>query len=295
MAASSRHSEPPPIEGATHRFIEVAGTVIHYAEAGSGPPVMLLHGWPQHHYMWRDVIGGLRDRYHLIAPDLRGFGWSDAPGHGYDTETFAADQFALLDALGIDRVGVVGQDWGGWTGFTLALANPDRVTSLVACNTPHPWARPGPTLLPSAWRTWYAALNATPVLGPRALTNLGHVAGILRRGNVGTPFSDEEVELYVDQFRDPARARASAALYRHYWRTFGEVLAGRRPAGRTDLPILLPFGTHDVLVPASLALAGYKRHAPRMLAEPVPDSGHFIVNEKPELVARRARELLEPA
>ena len=77
--------------------------------------------------MWRRVIGALRDERRLLAPDLRGFGWSEAPGHGYDGETFAADQVALLDALGIERAFVVGHDWGGWTAILLGLLHPDRV------------------------------------------------------------------------------------------------------------------------------------------------------------------------
>ena len=83
--------EIPQVEGVEHRFVEANGIRIHVAEAGpsatQAPPILLLHGWPQHWYMWREVIGGLRSGHRLLAPDLRGLGWSEAPGRGYDGET----------------------------------------------------------------------------------------------------------------------------------------------------------------------------------------------------------------
>ena len=75
--------------------------------------MLLLHGWPQHAWCWRHVIPLLADDHRLIAPDLRGFGWSDCPAGGYDPATFAADAVALLDALGVERAHVIGHDWGG--------------------------------------------------------------------------------------------------------------------------------------------------------------------------------------
>ncbi len=127
--------EIPQVEGVEHRFVDANGIRIHVAEAGPSdsakPPILLLHGWPQHWYMWRRVIAGLRSRHRLLAPDLRGFGWTEAPGHGYDGETFAADQVALLDALEIERAFVVGHDWGGWTAMLLGILHPDRVERMV--------------------------------------------------------------------------------------------------------------------------------------------------------------------
>jgi pimeloyl-ACP methyl ester carboxylesterase len=284
-------TEPPPIEGAVHRFADAGGLRVHYAEAGAGEPVLLLHGWPQHHYLWRGLIDRLRDRYRLIAPDLRGFGWTDAPGRGYDCETFAEDQIALLDALGIERVNVIGHDWGGWTTWLLAFAHPDRLRRAIACNIPHPWPKIDlGTAADQSWRGWYAAINAMPVLGPLALRRTRHAAGILRNGNVGTPFTAEEIELYVSQFRDPARARAASSLYRYYFRTF---ILGSRGGGsrqRLTVPTRLLFGTHDRYISTRLIERGWQGHADDMDVELVDDSGHFIVDEKPDLVAQRAIE-----
>jgi pimeloyl-ACP methyl ester carboxylesterase len=281
----------PEVEGVEHRFVDADGLRVHVAEAGDGPPVLLLHGWPQHWYMWRPVIERLAPQFRLIAPDLRGFGWTEAPGGGYDAETFAADQIALLDALGIESASVIGHDWGGWTAFLLGIEHSDRIERMVVCNAPHPWPNLEPRLALELWRSWYALALAIPVLGPRLLQQTDFAAGILRRGNVGTPFTEDELKAYADSFRDTARANAVSSLYRYYQRVFGEGLRGRWRSRRLVVPTLLLFGQRDLYIATKL-LPGYEHYADEMELELVPDAGHFLVDEKPELVARRALAFL---
>jgi pimeloyl-ACP methyl ester carboxylesterase len=290
--------EFPQMEGVEHRFVEANGTRIHVAEAGpsgsEAPPILLLHGWPQHWYMWRRVIGDLRSEHRLLAPDLRGFGWSEAPGHGYDGETFAADQVALLDALGVARAFVVGHDWGGWTAMLIGILHPERVERMVVLNSPHPWPQLAPALVLEAWHSWYTWVLAAPGIGRRSLEHGWIARNILTRGNVGTPFTNQETEMYVDSFREPPRADAVCQLYRYYQRAVREGLAQRWRDARLSVPTLLVFGERDRYVSPKL-LPGYERHADDMRVELVPDSGHFVVNEKPELVVERVREFLAPA
>jgi pimeloyl-ACP methyl ester carboxylesterase len=278
----------PEIQGIEHRFVDADGLRVH---VGEGPPVLLLHGWPQHWYMWRRVIERLGSQFRLIAPDLRGFGWTEAPGHGYDAETFAADQIALLDALEIDRVRLIGHDWGGWTSFLLGLFYPERIERMIVCNSPHPWPRRQPRLLLETWRSWYAAAVATPGLGPRIMQRTDFVSGMFRRGNVENPFSEEDLERYLGRFREPARAQAASSLYRYYLRAFAQGLRGRFDETRLEVPTLLLFGANDLYVTPK-ALPGFEAHADDMQLEMVPDAGHFIVDEKPDLVARRALAFL---
>ena len=154
----------PAVEGVEHRFVDANGIRVHVAEAGpaEAPAVLLLHGWPQHWYMWRGVMAALGGEYRLLAPDLRGFGWTEAPGHGYDGETFAADQVALLDALELERTHVVGHDWGGWTAMLLGILHADRVDRMVVCNTPHPWPSLSARVAIESWRAWYTWIIAAP-------------------------------------------------------------------------------------------------------------------------------------
>jgi pimeloyl-ACP methyl ester carboxylesterase len=282
----------PRVDGVEHRYVDANGVRIHVAEAGpaEGQPVLLLHGWPQHWYEWREVIAGLGDEFRLLAPDLRGFGWSSTPGRGYDPETFATDQIALLDTLGIDRAFVAGHDWGGFTSLLLGMRHPDRIERVLAMNTPHPWPRLHPRLLPEIWRSWYAVAMATPGLG-RLAARSGVPKSILRRGNVHEPFTDADLDGFLAQFREPARARAATALYRWYMRAFARAARGGWRSERLEVPTLLLFGTRDRYVTTKLVDRGFERKAPQMQLELVPDSGHFIVDEKPDLVIARAREL----
>jgi pimeloyl-ACP methyl ester carboxylesterase len=278
------------MEGAVHRFADAGGLKVHYAEAGdpAAPPLLLLHGWPQNHSMWGSVVAALDERFRIIVPDLRGFGWTEAPGKGYNGETFARDQVALLDALGIESAHVLGHDWGGWTGFLLGLDHAERVERMIICNVPHPWARPRPRLFAELWRTWYVAANASPGLGRFAVPRTAR--SILRRGNVDTPFTPEEIEAYAERFRGRERARASVELYRYYFRVTGDGLRGAWASRRLATPTLLLFGEQDryVTVHSVNHPEDYEAHTDDMTVELVPDSGHFIVDEKPHLVVKRA-------
>jgi pimeloyl-ACP methyl ester carboxylesterase len=279
----------PHVDGVEHSFIQVNGFRMHVAEAGSGPPVVLLHGWPQHWYEWRKVIGPLAERYRVICPDLRGFGWSEAAG-GSVPDSFVADTIAMLDALGIEEpVRLAGHDWGGWTGFLLCLRHPERFSHLLALNILHPIGRPTPGAALPLWRFWYQAVIGTPGLGSHIIGRPGFENRIYRWVGVRPEaWSEEELHVFLDQFQEPARARASAELYRNaLLREVPRTLLAKNRRSRLTTPTLLLFGTDDkVMVPASLE--GYERRADDMRVELVPGAGHFIVDERPELVAERA-------
>src|SRR5690242_2444838 len=106
----------PELDGVEHRFVDARGARFHVALAGpeGGPVVVLLHGWPQHWWMWRDAIGPLADAgARVVALDHRGYGWSEVTPGGYRTDERADDALAVLDALGIERFALAGHDWGG--------------------------------------------------------------------------------------------------------------------------------------------------------------------------------------
>ena len=281
----------PEVEGVEHRFLSAGGLRTHVAEAGSGPPLLLLHGWPQHWWMWRRLIGPLAESHRVIAPDLRGFGWTDAPPGGYDPEIFALDIVALLEALGIDGpVDVAGHDWGGWTGFVLALRRPDLVRRLLALGIVHPFIRPNLSSLRGLWRFWYQWALALPGLGPRLIGRAGtRNPTLLYLGARSEVWTEEEMRVFSDQFREPERAEATTLLYRH---SVLRLPAQLREYRRLRLPqrALLLFPAEDA-VQKSISLDGYERNAPRMEIEVVPGATHFIVEERPELVLERAREL----
>jgi pimeloyl-ACP methyl ester carboxylesterase len=280
----------PGVEGVTHRWVEARGLRFHVAEAGSGDdPVLLLHGWPQHWYEWRDLMPALADRRRVLAMDLRGFGWSDAPRGGYEKESLATDVLAVLDELGLERVKLVGHDWGGWVGFLLCLRAPERFDRYLALNIPHPWIQMRKAL-PHSWRLLYQAFVLAPGIGYLAHRRKRFVRMALRAGGGDPRFWDEQtLSVFADNLAEPSRAKAAVQMYRVFnLRELVPVLRGRYAAERLSVPTRMLFGTDDAAIHTDL-LAGYEDHADDMEIELVPGCGHFIADERPDLVAERAR------
>jgi pimeloyl-ACP methyl ester carboxylesterase len=289
-------SDPPAVEGVSHRTVRARGLDFHVAEAGSGDDVVLcLHGWPQHWYEWRRLLPALADRHRVLALDLRGFGWSDAPRSGYEKENLASDVLAILDVLGLERVKLVGHDWGGWIGFLLCLRAPQRFERFLALNIVPPWitARAG---IGHVWRFWYQQVILAPGLGYRLHRSGSFVPRILVGGSEKRDVWDEEtLRVFGDRFTEPARARAAVQMYRVFnLRELMPILRGRYAEQRLTVPTRLVFGSDDFVLRPEM-LDGYQRHADEMEVELVPGCGHFIADERPELVANRAREFFAPA
>jgi len=284
-------SQPPEIDGVSHHRVRARGVEFHYAEAGSGDEVVLcLHGWPQHWYEWRHLMPALADRYRVIAPDLRGFGWSEAPEDGYEKENLADDVLAILDELGIERVKLVGHDWGGWIGFLLCLKAPQRFDRYLSLNILPPWTSMR-QMAPHLWRFWYQWLILSPGVGYRLHRSGKFVPKVLVGGSVRKGVWDQAtLHAFSDTFTEPARARAAVQMYRVFnLREAPEMARGRYADARLTVPTKLLFGTGDQALNHNI-LAGSERHADDMQVEKVEGCGHFIVDERPELVADRARD-----
>ena len=279
-----------PVKGVTHRFVAANGLNFHVAEAGRGEPLLMLHGWPQHWYMWRYQIPPLAEQYTVICPDLRGFGWSDAPATGYEKETLVDDIIALLDELKLKRVRLMAHDWGGWVAFLLCLRQPERIERYLALNVPHPFQRLDARLLHMG-RFWYQWVIASPFLGRWLIQhNRGLVRLLLRLGITHKVWTEEEISAYSSRLQLPARAQASVMLYRSFLlREFIPVVRGRYRSSRLTTPTLLLFGRDDFAIAPEL-LTGYEPYADNMALELVPNCGHFIAEEQPGLVTERALE-----
>jgi pimeloyl-ACP methyl ester carboxylesterase len=290
-------ADPPQIPGVSHRWVRARGIDFHLAEAGQGDDVVLcLHGWPQHWYEWRHLLPALADRHRVIALDQRGFGWSDAPRSGYEKENLADDALAVLDALGIERVKLVGHDWGGWIGFLLCLKAPERFDRYLALNILHPWLPGFGAVFPHVLRFTYQFAIMTPLLGYELHRRGGFVPRVLVAGSTRKEVWDEEtIAAFAENLAEPARARAAVQMYRVFQlRELPRILRGRYAHERLSVPTRLLFGIEDLVLRPEL-LEGYERHADDMQVELVPECGHFIADERPELVAERARELFAPA
>lgn len=281
----------PTIEGVdvSHDFVRAAGSDFHVAQAGDGDPLLMLHGWPQHWYMWRGVIPRISERYRVICLDLRGFGWSDAPRGGYEKETLAADVLAVIDALGLEKVRLMGHDWGGFVGFLMCLFQPARVERFLALNMIHPWIRLDPRRAGAVPRSVYQWVLASPA-GSWLLRTRPEVVerGLLAATYDKGSWDAADLRAFSSVLQQPARAEASVQLYRTFiTREVVPILAGRYSDYRLQTPTRLVFGRHDPAIAVSM-LDGYQPYADDMSVEIVDDASHFIVDERPELVADEA-------
>ncbi len=285
----------PDVAGVRHRRLQLPGLSVHVAEAGSeeGDPLVLLHGWPQNWYCWRRLVPLLEGR-RLIMPDLRGHGWSEAPRHGYEKEQLVDDLLALIDRLKLDTVGLVGHDWGGWTGFLAGLRAPDRFSGLLALGIIHPFQHPTPAKAIQAWRGAYQLLLAAPLLSQLAMrASPRFIAGAISAATVRSEaHTDADRTLYGEVFRDPARARATTQLYRTF---LLRELPGlqRYQTQRLTVSTNLLIGDRDPIGSPAM-LEGWEPHADDMTVEVVTSAGHFLPEEAPLEVAAAADALFGP-
>jgi pimeloyl-ACP methyl ester carboxylesterase len=294
--------EPPPaLDGVEHIHVDLPDVRVHVATAGHGPPVVLLHGWPQNWWTWRHVIPRLATDHRVICPDLRGHGWSSAPSTGYDKEQLATDLLGVLDALELDRVGLAGHDWGGFASFLACLRAPERFRALLVLNIVHPWQHAVPFHPAAALKAIpglaYQPLLSTPGLGEWVLrTKPSLVARAVGSDAVHRDaFTREDRELFGRRLQDPARAHASSLVYRTWLtREMGPIFRGRYRDKRLEVRTRLLFGMRDAVIRREW-LEGYERYADAMEVVEVPDSGHFIAEERPDLVETHLRELLAEA
>ncbi|MFC9324654.1 alpha/beta fold hydrolase [Kitasatospora sp. NPDC057015] len=281
----------PAVEGVTHRFVTVRGVRFHVAEAGAGEPVLLLHGFPQHWYAWRAVIPELARDHRVFAVDLRGCGWSDAPRDGYQGTALIEDVLALLDALGLDRVRLVGHQSGGWLGFRLCLAAPDRFSAFLAVNSSHPWPRRRFGLPLYAWRYWYTALWEYPGVGRRVLRHCPAVTRSLLRYWAGRSARVDEsaLEEFVQAHRPSRRARAGEQLlWQFVLHDIPALARGRYRDRRLTVPTLLLLGDRDPVVRPE-PLTGAQEFTEALTVRVVP-GGHLLPEQAPGVVAAAARE-----
>ena len=283
--------EFPQLDGVEHRFVDLPGLRMHVAEAGAGEPLLLLHGFPQHWWGWYKVLPALAQRYRVIAPDLRGAGWTDAPAAGYTPEQLVADVVALLDALELDRVRIMAHDWGALVGFLLCLSNPQRVERYISLAIPHPFVKFNPKLVTAVPRLWFQYAIATPALGPMLLAKgrqpMAHYLLDHYTSDRGA-FTKHDRELFAAPFRDRARSRAGSALYRHFIvPLFPAVMAGRYRSKRLVTPTLILYGGEDPNMTGEI-LDGHQNYADDLTIEEVDGASHFIADEKPQVVIDRA-------
>jgi len=276
----------------THHTAQVNGTRLHYVTAGEGPPVMLLHGWPQTWYEWRHVIGLLAGEYQVVAPDLRGFGYSAKPAAGYDAATMAADLEALNDHLGLRDVTVLGHDWGAVFGYVYAAKTPGQVRALGIVEM----ALPGVGVMEQAMAPqpqgnflWHMGFQSVPDL-PELLI-AGKEKPYLRwffehfAYDPGA-ITAADLDVYTDAITQVGALRAGLAVYQDFFTTADQVTA----LAKTPLEIpVRAYGGPACLGAATLA--SVQAVAPAAQGGVIERCGHWAAEERPDVVASIIRDL----
>jgi pimeloyl-ACP methyl ester carboxylesterase len=295
MMAPAVLTDPPSLPGVTHRYVVARGMRVHVAEAGSGPAIVLQHGWPQHWYAWHAIIPVLAERFRVICPDMRGFGWTDAPAGGYDKDELAKDLLAVCDALGVEQFALAGHDWGGYVAFIVAMRWPARVDRLVMLNTGHGFVKVDLRLLRAQLGFWYMPIIGTPGLGPALVRRGGIVRAIVGWAHPGgVPWDAATWAMYLAPLREHARAHATQRLYgRFVAREFPSVLLGRWKRMRLTVPTLFLHGAADRVLRPDF-LRGYQPYADDFRLEILPGVGHFLCDQEPERVAHHMLAFLGP-
>jgi pimeloyl-ACP methyl ester carboxylesterase len=298
MNVSNTAESPPALPGVEHRFVELGdGVTIHVADAGpaDGPPVMLVHGFPENWWQWHSLIAPLAaDGYRVLCPDLRGAGWSSAPRSLYRKTDMADDLAAVLDRLGVGPVRLVAHDWGGPVAFIMMLRHPQKVAGFFGMNTAAPFVGRDLGTVRHLWRFWYQIPLALPVVGPRLIRDgdARHGRALGRWVGGGFALPEDELAGYAERMRVPGHAVAASRWYRTFLtREMMRWLLGEFAGARVEVPVRWLHGTDDPVLTPNL-LREYAKHIDDFQVELVDGVGHWIVQQRPELVLDRVRAFL---
>lgn len=280
-------------EGATARRVDTGTADLHLVEAGpaDAPPLLLLHGWPEFWGGWVRLIPQLARRFRLIVPDLRGFGDSAGGQIAPDLAAHVADQIGLLDALGIDRVGIVSHDVGAYVAQGMALEAPDRVSGLFFGNCPYPgigkrWIEDG-----HVSEIWYHAFNQQPwsaglIRQSRETCRL-YLAHFLSHWAADPTTFDPVLEDWVDVFMKPGVIEGGFNWYKSTKPArIAQMTEGAQPRAPITTPTHVYWGRHDPVLRVDW-IAGLEDYFTDLTVEIAEDAGHFVFFEQPGASALR--------
>ena len=279
----------------TSRYIDRGDLRLHAVTGGDGPPLLLVHGWPQTWYAWRLLMPALARDFSVVAIDQRGIGLSDKPQDGYDTGTLASDLVAVMDALGHQRFAVYGTDVGMPIACALAADHPDRLDRLVVSEAPLPGISPSPPLfLPPQLneRLWHLAFNQLPNVNEQLVTGREDIFfGAEFDASAGTKkLPDDAVKYYIDTLAaDPDHLRGSFEFYRAIPTTSAQ--NEHRKTRRLTLPVLAIGGAESSGEGVGNTM---KLAADDVQTLVIPGCGHWVAEQAPEQLLAALTAFLAP-
>ena len=306
MTSASTPEGPGSVSGApnlpdgfagtfTSRYVDTGELRLHSVTGGEGPPLLLVHGWPQFWYQFRMIMPALARDFSVVAVDQRGIGLSDKPEGGYDSATLASDLVALMDALGHRRFAVAGHDTGLWIGYALAADHPDRVDRLVVSEAPLPGISPSPPLfLPPLLnaRLWHLAFNQLDTVNEQLVTGREDIFfGAEFDASAGThKLPGDVVRYYIDTLAaDRDHLRGSFGFYRAIPTTSAQ--NEQRKTRRLTLPMLAIGGAESSGEGPANTM---KLAADDVQTLVIPGCGHWVAEQAPEELLAAVTAFLAP-
>ena len=269
-------------------YAELGDVRLHYVEAGEGPLVVLIHGFPEFWFSWRFQIPALAAAgFHVVAPDMRGYNLSSRPRSvkDYRSDRVAADVGNLIRERGADRAFLVGHDWGGWIAWATAINHPEVVERLAVLNAPHPrrflrgLRRPRQLA-----RSWYMLFFQLPWL-PERLARANRWAPFrfaFDRDARPEAFTEQQIERYVEAWGQPG---APTAMINYYRAAFRQARRPRERPGQVQAPTLVIWGERDRYLGAELADPD-RADVPNLERVARLPASHWVQHDEPELVGR---------
>jgi len=280
----------------TSRYLDTGELRLHAVIGGDGPPLLLVHGWPETWYAWRMLMPALARDFQVIAVDQRGIGLSDKPQDGYDTGTQAHDMVMLMEALGHERFAMYGTDTGMTIAYAVAADHPDRLDRLVVSEAPLPGISPAPPLfLPPQLnaKLWHLTFNQLPAEVNEALVRGREEIffGAEFDASAGThKLPAEAIYYYIDVLRSgPEALRGSFGLYP----AFPTIIAqnAERKSRRLTLPVLAMGGAESS---GEGVGATMKLVADDVQTVVLAGSGHWVAEQAPEQLLEALTKFLTP-
>jgi epoxide hydrolase 4 len=297
MATVTTSSEPWRFE----RVVLQSGLGMRVALAGDGPLVLMLHGFPESWYSWRYQLRALRGAFLCVAPELRGYGESDAPRgvQNYSIDLLAGDVRDLVHYFGRKRAVVIGHDWGGAIAWAASLMHPEVVERLIVLNCPHPrqMRRHLRSNFRQLARSWYIFFFQLPWL-PEFVLRAGDFALLMRTMREGAvckeAFTDADLEHYREALRRPYALSAALNYYRALLRSqpWGDPAAGHWLNRKVEAPTLLIWGEQDIALTKELTYGMEDLFNDGFEIKYLPDCGHWVQQERPERVNRYILDFL---
>jgi pimeloyl-ACP methyl ester carboxylesterase len=279
----------------THHYAEVNGVKLHYVEEGSGKLVILLHGFPEFWYGWKNQIPVLSKEYRVVAPDMRGYNLSGKPVNisDYKMEILAKDIAELIKSLGEEKAIVVGHDWGAAVAWAVAALHAEVVEKLAILNVPHPneMSRAFKSFNFSQWKkSWYIFFFQLPfvperVVGTEKFFSSTFKKMLMRREVI----SRDDIKKYVEAYAQPGAVKAAIAYYRAAFRSF--LTAVKLP--KIQAPVLMLWGENDTALGKELTYRTkeYCDNTCQILYDST--SGHFVQHDNPEWVNEKLLEFFK--